>query len=90
MVRLDRWREDGLGQQMDDVEAARQCSKDRKKCKSVMHILIIEFDAPFLHGPRSFGPPSQALVDYHLETGGMPLHNMVGVNCNRAGGWYMG
>ena len=28
----------------------------------------------------SFGPPSRALMDYHLEMGGMPLHDAVGVN----------
>ena len=33
---------------------------------------------------RSFGQPSHALVDYHLERGGMPLHDAVGVN------WKMG
>ena len=30
---------------------------------------------------RSFGPTSRALVDYHLERGGMPLYDAVGVNC---------
>ena len=47
---------------------------------------------------RSFGPPSHALVDYHLERGGMPLHDAVGVNRTRVvttenhatGVWYMG
>ena len=29
----------------------------------------------------SFGPPSCALVDYHLERGGMQLHDAFGVNC---------
>ena len=31
----------------------------------------------------SFGPPSRDLVAYHLESGGMPLHDAVGVNCER-------
>ena len=43
-------------------------------------------------------PTSRALVGYHLEMGGMPLHDAVGVNCKRgaptenygAGAWYMG
>ena len=30
---------------------------------------------------RSFGRPSHALVDYHLERSGMPLHDVVGVKC---------
>ena len=47
---------------------------------------------------RSFGPPSHALVDYHLERDRMPLHDAVGINCNMgvttenqdACAWYMG
>ena len=31
----------------------------------------------------SFGQPSQALVDYHLERDGMPLHDAVAVNRKR-------
>ena len=31
----------------------------------------------------SFRLPSHALVDYHMERGGMPLHDVVGVNCTR-------
>ena len=30
---------------------------------------------------RSFGPLSLALVNYHLERSGMPLHDAVGVSC---------
>ena len=32
----------------------------------------------------SIGPPSHALMDYHLERGGMQLHNAVGVNCTKS------
>ena len=32
---------------------------------------------------RAFGPNSHGLVDYHMERGGMPLHDVVGVNCER-------
>ena len=47
---------------------------------------------------RSLAPPSRALVDYHLDRDGMPLHDTVGLNCERgaatenqgAGAWYMG
>ena len=31
----------------------------------------------------SFGPPSRSLVAYQLERGGMPLHDVVGVNCRK-------
>ena len=45
---------------------------------------------------RSFGPLSRAMVDYHQERGGMPLHDAVG-DCKRgettenqgAGAWDM-
>ena len=32
---------------------------------------------------RSFGPPSRTLVDYQLNTGGVPLDDVVEVNCKR-------
>ena len=36
---------------------------------------------PFLQ--RYFGPLSHALVYYHLVRCGMPLHDAVGVNCEK-------
>ena len=30
-----------------------------------------------------FGPPSRALVDYHLEKSGMPLHGAIVINCKQ-------
>ena len=51
-------------------------------------ILTIMITRPFLLGPLhfqtvfcTFGPPSRVLVDYHLERGGMQLHDGVGVKC---------
>ena len=32
---------------------------------------------------RSFGQPSRALLGYHLERGGMPLHDVVTVNSEK-------
>ena len=54
-----------------------------------------EFNAAIFAWP-CVGPSSHALVDYHLERGGMPLHDVVGVNCKRdaatenqgTGAWY--
>ena len=60
---------------------------------------MIEFNtAIFCLALRSFGPLSRALVDHHLENGGMTLHDRVGVNGKKgattenqgAGAWYMG
>ena len=33
---------------------------------------------------HSFGPLSHVLVDYHLERGGIPLHDAVGESVNGA------
>ena len=63
------------------VEAVWQCPRDRKECRSLVHISMIEVHpaiiALFL---CFFGPPSRTLVAYHLERGAMPLHDAVGVN----------
>ena len=39
------------------VEATRQCAKDRKEWRALVHMSLIEFNAAI-----SFGPPSRALV----------------------------
>ena len=45
---------------------------------------MIEFKrGHFYMALRSFESPSHALVVYHMERGGMPLHDAVGVNCKR-------
>ena len=73
--------------------------KDRKEWRTLVHMLMIEFKrSHFCLDLSPFGPPSRALVDYHLERGGMPIHDSVVVNCKNgaapenqgAGAWYMG
>ena len=45
---------------------------------------MIEFHAAVVAWFLSFyRPPSRALVAYHMEIGGMPLHDAVGVNCKK-------
>ena len=45
------------------VEAARQCTKDRKEWRAPIHMLLNEFHAAhFCSTVCSFGPPSHALV----------------------------
>ena len=39
------------------------------------------FKRPFCLAPVSFWLPSRSLVAYHMERGGMLLHDAVGVNC---------
>ena len=63
-----------------------------------MLMLMIKFHtAVFTLFMCSFETPSSALVAYHLERGGMALHNAVGIICYKgatieyqgAGTWYM-
>ena len=45
---------------------------------------MIEFHmAIFAWFMCSFGLPSRTLLAYHLEKGGMQLHDAIGVNCKR-------
>ena len=37
-VRLDGWCKGGLGQQRNDGEAARQCAKDQKERRALVHM----------------------------------------------------
>ena len=39
------------------------------------------FTGPFLLGPVFFRTALPCSGGYHLERGGMPLHNVVGINC---------
>ena len=64
------------------VKAARQCAKDRKKWRAVVHRWIIEWHAAIYSGILClFEQPSNTLVAYLLKTGKMPLHYAVAVNC---------
>ena len=57
------------------------CAEERKERRALMHIEI--HAAIFAWYLCSFGPLFHALVAYHLERGGMPLHDAVGVNCKK-------
>ena len=41
----------------------------------------MSFTLPFLLGPVFFGTALPCSGCYHLERGGMPLHDAVGINC---------
>ena len=41
----------------------------------------MSFTRPFLLGPALFRTPLPCSGGYHMERGGMPLHNVVGINC---------
>ena len=70
-----------LGSREMTEEAAQQCAKNGKELRALVHTKMIEFNAAIFAWPCYFGQPSRALVDYHLEMDGIPLHDAVGVNC---------
>ena len=41
----------------------------------------MSFTRPFLVGPMFFRTALPSSGDYHQERGGMPLHDVVGINC---------
>ena len=41
----------------------------------------MSFKQPFLLGPVFFRTTLPCFGGYHLERGGMPLHDAVGINC---------
>ena len=63
------------------ADAVQQCVKDRKEWRALVHIQLNEFQRPFLLGPVFFFSALPFSGGYHLERGGMPLHNAVRMNC---------
>ena len=49
-----------------------------------MHMLLNEFHAAILLGPMPFRIALPCSGGYHLERGGMPFHDVVGINFKRA------
>ena len=43
----------------------------------------MSFTLPFLLGPVCFRTALPCSCGYHCESGGMPLHDAVGVNCKK-------
>ena len=43
----------------------------------------MSFTLPFLLGPVFFLTELPCSVGYHMERGGMPLHDAVGINCKK-------
>ena len=62
----------------------RNIREDRKGLRALAHMQVIECDeAIFVWFLCSFAPPFRALVAYHLERDGMPLHDAIEVNCEK-------
>ena len=43
----------------------------------------MSFTRPFLLGPVFFRTALPCSCGYHMERGGMPLHDAVGINCKK-------
>ena len=65
------------------VEAARQCTKDQKEWRALVHMKLNEFHAAIFLGPVFFRTALPCSGDYCLERGGMPLHDAVGISCKK-------
>ena len=91
-------REGDLGQKRDDGGDCAIIRKRQEEWRALVHMQMIEFHVAIFAWPCVFGPPSSALVDYHLERAGMLLHDAIGENCEKdataknqaAGAQYMG
>ena len=44
---------------------------------------LLNFTLPFLLGPAFFRTPLTCSGGYHMERGGMPLHDVVEINCKK-------
>ena len=67
-----------LGSRGMTVEAERQCTKDRKKWRALVHMPMLEFHAViFARLLCSFGPPSPALTVFLTPGDGW---DVVGIN----------
>ena len=73
-----------LGNRGGTVKAARQCAKDRKAWRALVYICNwMSFMRPFLLGPVFFRTALLCSGGYHMEKGGIPLHDVVGINCKK-------
>ena len=73
-----------LGNRGMTVEAARQCAKDRKEWRALVHMQLNEnMQLNMQLGPVFFRTALPCSGGYHMERGGMPLHDAVGINCEK-------
>ena len=74
-----------IGNRGMTVEAARQYAKDRKSGEPRYICNRMSFTRPFLLGTVFFRTALLCSGGYHIERGGMPLHDAVGRNCKKDG-----
>ena len=65
------------------VEAAQQCAKDMQQLRAQHIRSRMSFLRPFLLGPVFFRTALPCSGGYHLEKGGMPLHDVNVIYCQK-------
>ena len=63
------------------MEAAHHCAKHRKKWRALIHMQLNESQSGIFAWPCVLSDHLPCSDGYHLERGGMPLHDAVGINC---------
>ena len=71
-----------LGNRVMTVEAAWQCGERSERVESP-GTYVTEWVSPFLLGTVFFRTTLTCSGGYHLERGGMPLHDEVGINSKK-------
>ena len=72
-----------LGNRGMTVEAARQCRKIGRSGEPWYICNRMSLTRPFLLGPVFFRTALPCSGGDHMERGGMPLHDAVGINCKK-------
>ena len=67
-----------LGNRGMTMEAVQQCAKDRKAWRALVKNTL---ESPSLLVPVFFRTALPCSGGYHMERGGMPLHDAVGIDC---------
>ena len=80
-VRLDGWSEGGFRQQRNDGGECATMHERSERLESPG--TYMSFMQPFLLGTVLFRTTLPCSGGYHMERGGMPLHDAVGINCKK-------
>ena len=79
---MDGWQV-ALGKREMMVEAGRQCVKNRKEWRALVHMQLNEFHTAIFSWPCVLSDRPPVLWWLSLENGMMPLHDAVGINCKK-------
>ena len=65
------------------MEAASHCVNEREKWRALAHMQLNEFHTAIFALPCLLAVRPPVLWCYHLDRGGMPFHDAVGMNCKK-------